>query len=518
VIRSLLACLAPAFVASAQTILVTTNNYNDLNPERDAVSGPEGSFRITHTVTDGSSPQSFEFLEGEIKLRVVNQADLFTNSFATAFVTNDPGTVRWTVTNLTAGTYSLDSDVVIGGDTVKIFWRYLTVTQACTTCTESGGSGSVSLSTTVNVYNVVSAGPTNINGITGGTLTIDTLGYGLRTVTNGNTITLVSDLAYPSPGVAQLFQTDGVSNYWGALSTPAPSPAFGTNVYKWSTPLVTNTWLLPSTQTLLRAWAASGGGYSCPGGYGECIPRLPVGTPIKMLVGKGGNSGSVAWSSHGYPYGGRGQAAGFNSDRLSGGGATIAWIGDEPSVDLTNVLFVIGASGGGNGTTLANGAGAPGGGFYYGAQDAYDASNTNTFPGYGAWALDIFGTGAMPGSNSFGHASANGGLLAGGWAYPYPDGVGTNTSDQLGGGGGGMQGGGAAVKATGTAAISGGIQGGGGGLTWFNTNLVHSAKTFRGPTAAGGEPVAADTPSYTAGAGVGAYNGSGLDGAIGGEW
>jgi hypothetical protein len=157
VIRSLLACLALACVASAQTIMVTTNNYNDLNPERDAVSGPEGSFRITHTVTDGASPQSFEFLEGEIKLRVVNQADLFTNSFATAFVTNDPGTVRWTVTNLQAGTYSLDSDVVIGGDTVKIFWRYLTVTQACNPCAGSG--------VTITITNITSGGSsTNVTG------------------------------------------------------------------------------------------------------------------------------------------------------------------------------------------------------------------------------------------------------------------------------------------------------------------------------------------------------------------
>lgn len=142
--------LVVAGVVSAQTIAVHTNNFFDLNPDRDAFSALAGGIRIRLTVTDGISP--YEISAGlPAKLRIVSRVDDYTNSIINTITNDGPGVIWWVIPALSAGSYRLQSDIVLPGDSFQIYDRYLTVTSA-----PAASAATVNLTvtniTTINYY------------------------------------------------------------------------------------------------------------------------------------------------------------------------------------------------------------------------------------------------------------------------------------------------------------------------------------------------------------------------------
>jgi len=115
----------------------TTNNFNDLNPSRDAMSCPVGDIHITHTMTDGVSPVDFTFLTSDIYLQFIHLVSGWTNYAKAAFYTNDAGTVRWEFRNIQNGEYRLFCEITTAVDTYPVFDRYLTVTSRIASATST---------------------------------------------------------------------------------------------------------------------------------------------------------------------------------------------------------------------------------------------------------------------------------------------------------------------------------------------------------------------------------------------
>jgi hypothetical protein len=101
-----------------------------------------GTFRITHTITDGSAPLSIAAATS-ITLRVIDQSDNYTNLVVGAISTNEPGVVRWNISTLNARTYRLMSTINFPGDSFPVFDRYLTVTS----------TPAQAISSALNIYN-----------------------------------------------------------------------------------------------------------------------------------------------------------------------------------------------------------------------------------------------------------------------------------------------------------------------------------------------------------------------------
>jgi len=128
-IRNILIVAALTLGVNAQTILVTTNNVLDLNPERDAISALEGAIRIRHTITDGS--EVLDVSAGfPIPLTIASHVDGYTNSVINTVTNDGVGVVWWVIPFLSAGEYELKSTVTLPGDSFPIYDRYLSVTSA----------------------------------------------------------------------------------------------------------------------------------------------------------------------------------------------------------------------------------------------------------------------------------------------------------------------------------------------------------------------------------------------------
>ena len=154
-----------AFSLQAQTILVTTNNVLDLNPERDAISALEGAIRIRHTITDGSDV--LDVSAGfPIPLTIASKVDGYTNSVINTITNDGVGVVWWVIPFLSAGEYELKSTVTLPGDSFEVFDRYLSVTSA--------PSVAAQVTANVNITNVVSSAlniyywGTNVASVTNG--------------------------------------------------------------------------------------------------------------------------------------------------------------------------------------------------------------------------------------------------------------------------------------------------------------------------------------------------------------
>jgi hypothetical protein len=154
--------LLVAVSAKAQTIFVVTNNYNDLNPERDALAMGVGGLRLTAAITDGADPLSFTGMSSAV-LRVVSRIDGYTNHSLAAAQTNAPGTLRWIVPTLAAGEYRLQSTVVYPGESFHIFDRWLSVTTApAANCPDV----SIGATTITNIFNITYQVSNHIDNIT----------------------------------------------------------------------------------------------------------------------------------------------------------------------------------------------------------------------------------------------------------------------------------------------------------------------------------------------------------------
>jgi hypothetical protein len=121
--------ILPMLCFGQVTIFVTTNNYNDLNPERDALSAQAGDIRIRNTVTDGVDP--VDISSGlPIPLRLISREDGYTNSVINTITNDGVGVIWWVLNDVVAGEYRLQSDVTLPGDGYPIYDRYLSVTSA----------------------------------------------------------------------------------------------------------------------------------------------------------------------------------------------------------------------------------------------------------------------------------------------------------------------------------------------------------------------------------------------------
>ena len=177
---------------NAQTILVTTNNVLDLNPERDAISALEGAIRIRHTITDGS--EALDVSAGfPIPLTIASRVDGYTNSVINTITNDGVGVVWWVIPFLGAGEYELKSTVTLPGDSFEVFDRYLSVTST------PSAAGDVTLSVTNNfapVNNVTNTTEASVNiynttqVITAGVSSISFTGAVLGAITfEGNAVT-----------------------------------------------------------------------------------------------------------------------------------------------------------------------------------------------------------------------------------------------------------------------------------------------------------------------------------------
>lgn len=120
------------FVSFGQIVFITENNYNDLNPSRDQLSGTPGTYRIHHAITDGAAPVDLTSVLA-VRLRVIDLQGSFTNfPSINATYTNTPGMVVWQIPSLNARKWQLIGDMlyIFEGNvaTQRVFNRYLDVT------------------------------------------------------------------------------------------------------------------------------------------------------------------------------------------------------------------------------------------------------------------------------------------------------------------------------------------------------------------------------------------------------
>lgn len=411
------------------------------------------------------------------------------------------GVIRYTATppnTMEAGvTYVGHARIYLGATEVAMIAHdYVSLAgPACSTCSVSGGSGSVSLSSTTIVNNVVSAGPSTINGIPTGGVTVAASGYGMGVSTDGNTITTTNNLPTPSTGTWQVLQYNGTNPLWSAIGAPVSTPGAGTNVQRITTTWPsTNTVVMPTSPVWLYAIGASAN-YSGAGGGSKGLCTLPAGTILECVVGTAGTT-----TTNGMPGGGRG-ITGATTNGAHGGGGLTEW--RIAGTTGTNGLIVIGpgAGAGNNGAHAV--LGGPGGGHFVSAQNGVLISGTPTggVSGSGAYAIDQYGTGAAAGTNI--DSAANGSLFQGGNATTNL--LLTGLTGTLGGGGAGLTGGAGATKTNASGAnVTMGV--GGGGLGYVNTQYCSQGSTDRGANIVSGLPPYADRPGYTSGRGVGGSN------------
>lgn len=149
-----------------QNLIVVTNNYNDLNPDRDALTNQVGIIRIVASINDGSEPLRLDGLL-TAALRVIEPESGYTNATIAATVTNDVGIVRWSIPAQQVGTYRLMASAVYADDDFPIFDRYMTMTSPPAA---SCGDVTVINNITNATYNIGGQATTNAGDLTEGTL------------------------------------------------------------------------------------------------------------------------------------------------------------------------------------------------------------------------------------------------------------------------------------------------------------------------------------------------------------
>jgi hypothetical protein len=147
-----------ATVAKADTLLISTANFNDLNPERDATTANAfETIRITHTITDGAELLPLTTATS-MPLYIELTAGGWTTAVFGATSTNSPGVVRWQIPGgLNAGQYRLRGWVFFPADSFPVYDRFLTVTS-------TPAQASV-----INITNEVNVGEVTITNIFGDT-------------------------------------------------------------------------------------------------------------------------------------------------------------------------------------------------------------------------------------------------------------------------------------------------------------------------------------------------------------
>lgn len=520
--RYLLAILLTVATVHGQTYFSLTNNINDLNPSRDAVSANAGTLNILAYINDGAEAYDFTGVTN-VDLLVVHQANQWTNIMQAARVTNSPGVIRWvTTTSLAAGNYRMQSYAKAVDETsTLIFDRYLTVTSALSA---GGGGGSVTLISTTSV--VVGESPWEI--ASNGSLVpksvsrniepradnTESIGDATNQYTKIYAVdVLVDNISIPpvpkaTPnGETLILQFDSVTTqyFWGGIGYPVPA-FIGTNIYTYTNLYAAGnplTHIASSTQMAVYAWGGAGGGANgVPGGAGGYVYALlstVPGTVYEIVVANGGRYGTSVNSAllGGSPGGGRTYYGADSAFVASLYGSAGGYSGVMSYGTTNPIVIAAGGSGAGGNVAGRNGGGQSG-------QDGA-VSGTNVVAGRGAYAMNFYGLNAVAGTNNSGIGSGN--YLLGGDAQTNA--FGANASGCLTGGGAGILGG-AAGGVTNTS--RNGIAIGGGGLSYANPTNVTFAYSIRSTTT--GSAPAQDVPYYVSGRAGSSANAAGQPGLV----
>jgi hypothetical protein len=472
-------CLG-ACAASAQTVFVWDQNYNDLNPERDQTSMVAGASAVLATISDGVDPVTFSGVTALV-LRVIRMEDAHTNHVLYADRTNSPGLVHWSIPPLTAQRYRFVGTAYGATETNDIVDRWVTATN-----TPVGSGGSTSLTITnadpIAISNTTAVGapdgymPAVSNGaIVLGPPPAGGNGGGIQSI-NGDTNAAQLIVGNSPIVVTNIGGTTfiGWQEYDGGFVI---NP--GTNYTRlYFSGSVTQQIVFSGTGTVaLTGWAGAGFGttYGGSAGLTQTLLDFTNGMYLDVLIPDGGQglTGTPAITDSAFPNGGRGVGRQCAS---GGGGAFVIYAGGR-----TDVVMVAGGGAGGNtsGATYGGFGGGETGGDGAGSRRGYGGSQTNG----GALASQ---TGTMLYTNTVGSHLRGGDA---GCATQAQAAVTCNAT----GGGDGWQGG------SGGYAASGEASSGGAGAGYWNPLFCKWGTTIRGGFAA---PAGTEIPGYVAGVGV----------------
>lgn len=480
-------------VANSQTLIVTTNNYND--PLQPPLTVQVGTVRLTAYINDGSEPLSFSNGFVRAPLSVIDRQG-YTQQVVQAITTNVPGQLRWQFTSppVGVGNRLRATAQFIDNTTLLIFDRSLNVTSAPPDVAVDVQVGNVTvtnniaLTTTIsNIVNniitnsfnpTVNVGVHAIDGVTTQDIGIGTSGAITKTW-SGNTVTLhVPDWRPPTNSdglVRQLFASNGTS-WWGFAGIKILTNAvdsIGTNLAIFTATGTTHLWT-----TVKSGWhrfnligGAGSGGQANPGGsrgqgeYRFAERYMLAGTALEIVIGGGG--------VYDGPGGANGGGDGIGNTHSSGGG----WTGIRDFGESN--WWAVAGGGGGAGLNVNSqyfgNAGA------FGGQIGVD-NGTNAAIAYGARTLDYWASTATWTSNNLG--TTNGVPLAG----EMRGGNGVRISTYTAGGGGGGK-----YPGAGGWAWTANQSGGAAGLGFADTNYVARTMSFR---ASLNDPPALWTPWY----------------------
>lgn len=124
----IIALALAAVAAPAQiTVYSTSDNVSDLNPERDALSAPAGTIRLTTLINNGGEVLDLSTAALPIPLSVTHRTDGWTSPIAPALETvAAEGKIRWQFT-LQPGEYEVKAIATFSNDEFPVYWRYISV-------------------------------------------------------------------------------------------------------------------------------------------------------------------------------------------------------------------------------------------------------------------------------------------------------------------------------------------------------------------------------------------------------
>ena len=557
VIRLIILLSLIALCAQAQTTVFNTdNNVSDLNPERDALSAPAGTIRITANINNGGETLDLSTAALPIPLAVTHRTDGWTSPIAPALETvAAEGRIRWQF-SLQPGEYELIATATFSNDEYPVFWRYLSVTSQVSAAAVVNISATNNISADVNITNVFTNtqinvseavitgavfnasnnfAPTNINNITindptefitanhtstpqsvriwGGTnlATSVVAGANMDIYVPGGTggsgdvtINGVTTNNWTFTGQYPLIVSNvGNMAYFGLSSFEGGAiflPDLTTTVIVNYVSATNQSYIVPGGVTQLYVWAwggGGGGGFSgaIGGGGGHSFATFPV-TPTEVLdLYIGGGGGITATSVTFATVGGGFPDGGLAVSRTSsrsGGG------GGSTSVRRgTNVVLVAGGGGGASGYPLhtsGSGGGLSGSsGTAAGGSTGGGGGTQTQGGGTGSTAIPLAWTNTAGDKFFGGSAGSTTNLTVTGGA---------------GGGGGGWFGGGGGLVA---GAINNNGAAGGGGSGYINTDVGAVGYTVR---AVGQTPAGQEVEEYQSSWGVGGVTAEGRNGGM----
>lgn len=121
--------IIPLAAIGQVNVLLLDSNVSDLNPERDAISGLVGTWRISHRAFNAGEPVNFNGASFPVTLLISHRTDGWTNRVVASFDGSEADNLlRWQFNLPDAGPYELKASAIYPDDEFPILWRYLSVT------------------------------------------------------------------------------------------------------------------------------------------------------------------------------------------------------------------------------------------------------------------------------------------------------------------------------------------------------------------------------------------------------